>query len=59
MTDVIQHNAANMLAISLLFFSSAVSAQANKPAICISGPIKQTSPLTQSNCSTASMLLPD
>jgi hypothetical protein len=58
MTDVIQRNAANILAISLLFFNSATSAQVNKLPIRISGPIKQTSPLTQSNCSTASMLLP-
>jgi hypothetical protein len=58
MTDVIQRNAANMLAISLQFFMRAAAVQDIKPATPLSGAVKATSPFVPSNCSTATMLAP-
>lgn len=57
MTDVIQRNAANMLAISLQFFTRA-AVQAIKPATPMSVPVNETSAFMQTNNSTATMQLP-
>jgi hypothetical protein len=58
MTDAIQRNAADMLAISLQFFTRTAAVQPIKPATPISGPAKETSPFMPSNCSTVTMLAP-
>jgi hypothetical protein len=57
MTDVIQRNAANMLAISLQFFTRA-AVQAIKPTTPITESVKETSPFMPSNCKTATMFAP-
>jgi hypothetical protein len=58
MIDVIQRNAANMLAISLQFFTRAAAVQAIKPATPMSVPVNETSAFMQTNNSTATMQLP-
>jgi hypothetical protein len=58
MTDVIQRNAANILAISLQFFTRTAAVQNIKPATPLSGAVKATSPFITSNCSTATMPAP-
>jgi hypothetical protein len=58
MTDVIQRNAANILAISEQFFTRAAAMQTVKPATLLSAPAKETLPFMLSKCSTALMLVP-
>jgi len=57
MTDVIQRNAVNILAISLQFFTRIGMAQAITPAKPISLPINETSAFMQTNVSKVSTLL--
>jgi hypothetical protein len=58
MTDVIQRNAANILAISVQFFSRTADVQTFKPTTPLSALAKETLPFVLSNCNTALMLAP-
>jgi hypothetical protein len=57
MTDAIQRNAANILAISLLLFTNAVTAPVNKPLLRISRPAKKAPPIEPNNLDIAPNLV--
>jgi len=58
MTDVIQRNAANILAISLLFFTRTNSSRIIQLGAPAPSPNKEKSSPAQNHFDTATMLLP-
>jgi len=58
MNDAIQRNAANMLAVSLQFFTCPAAVKTIKPVTPLSTPTKEALPFMRSNCRTTNMLAP-